>query len=118
MHHVVKYGRHCPLISCTYVFQPKRHHNVVEVAYGCFESSFFFFFFYILGAILILLYPLNPSKNENMVVPAAESISKSMFGNGNSSFGQTLLRFLKSTQYLICLFFFFTSTMLDSQHRC
>ena len=56
--------------------------------------------------------------NENMAFPTAESISKSMFGNGNSSFGQALLRFLKSTQHLICPFFFFTSTMLDNQRGC
>jgi len=53
--------------------------------------------------------------NENMAFLTAESISKSMFGNGNSSFGQTLLRFLKSTQHLIYSFFFFTGTMLDNQ---
>ena len=58
-------------------------------------------FFASFGAILIWLYPLKPSMNENMALPVAESISKSMFGNGNSSFGQALLRFLKSTQYLI-----------------
>ena len=56
--------------------------------------------------------------NENMAFPAAESISKSMFGNGSSSLGQALLRFLKSTQHLICPFFFLTGTMLDSQRGC
>ena len=40
MHHVVKYGRHCSLVSCTYVLQPKWHYSVVEVAYGCSESCF------------------------------------------------------------------------------
>ena len=66
------------------------------------------------GAILIWLYPLNPSMNENMALLATESISKSMFGNENLSFGQALLRFLKSTQHLIKPFFFFTGTVLDS----
>ena len=53
------------------------------------------------SAILIWLYTLNPSMNENMALLAAESISKSMFGNGNLSFEQALLGFLKSTQHLI-----------------
>ena len=70
------------------------------------------------GAILIWLYPLKPSMNENMELLATESISKSMFGNGNSSFGQSLLRFLKSTQHLIWPFFFFTRTMLDGKRGC
>ena len=70
------------------------------------------------GAIMIWLYSLNPSTNENMALPAAESISKSMFGSGNSSFRQALLRFLKSTEHLIYPFFFFTGTMLDNQRGC
>ena len=65
-------------------------------------------------AILIWLYSLNPSMNENMALLAAESISKSMFGNGNLYFGLALLRFLKSTQHFIWPFFFFIGTMLDS----
>ena len=55
---------------------------------------------------------------ENMVYPIAESISKSMLGNGNSSLGQAQLRFLKSTQHRIYPFFFFTSTILDNHLRC
>jgi len=55
---------------------------------------------------------------ENMAFPAAESIIRSMLGSGNSSLGQTWLRFLKSTQHRICPFFFFTGTMLDNHHEC
>ena len=51
-----------------------------------------------------------------MAFLAVESISWSMFGNRNSSFGQTQLRFLKSTQHLIYPFFFFIGTILDN--RC
>ena len=42
----------------------------------------------------------------------------SMFGSGNSSFGHALLRFRKSTQHLICPFFFLTGTMFDSHFEC
>ena len=42
----------------------------------------------------------------------------SMFGIGNSSFRHALLRFRKSTQHLICPFFFLTSTMFDNHFEC
>uniref|UniRef100_A0A2N9I690 Uncharacterized protein n=1 Tax=Fagus sylvatica TaxID=28930 RepID=A0A2N9I690_FAGSY len=40
MDHIVKHGRHCPLISSTGVFEAKRHNSVIEVTYGRAEGSF------------------------------------------------------------------------------
>ena len=39
MHHVMKYGRHGMLVGCACVFQPERHHSIVEIAYASPESS-------------------------------------------------------------------------------
>ena len=34
VHHVLEYGGYRALVSCTCIFQPKRHHSVVEITYG------------------------------------------------------------------------------------
>ena len=40
MHHVMEYGSHHALVSCTCFFQPKGRHSVVEITYGHPESDF------------------------------------------------------------------------------
>ena len=114
MHHVMEALSHSALVSCTHVLEPKGHHRVIEVTYGCSESSLLC----ILRCYLDLVVPLNPSMKENIACPVVEFISRSMFGKGNSSLRWARLRFLKSTQYLICLFFFLTGTILDNHLGC
>lgn len=41
MHHAVEYGGHSALIICTCVFQPERHHHIVEIFYGRSEGRHF-----------------------------------------------------------------------------
>ena len=36
----MEYSGHRALVSCTCIFQPKEHHDVVEITYGCSESGF------------------------------------------------------------------------------
>ena len=40
VHHVLECGGYRALVSCTYIFQPKGHHSVVEITYGHSEGSF------------------------------------------------------------------------------
>ena len=39
VHHVVEYGCHGMVVCCACVFQPKRHHSIVEIVYRSPESS-------------------------------------------------------------------------------
>ena len=95
MHHVIEDSRHGSLVCGPFIFKAKRHHSVIKVSdWGpkyCLSAS--------LVAILIWLYPLYPSINENMEFPTVESTRRSMLGKGNSSFRHALFRLRKSTQY-------------------
>ena len=82
-----------------------------------FQTRFLIFWHGLLVSLTLQLCHRH-SLPGSMTFLAIESIRRSMFGIGNSSFGQTRLRFLKSTQYLIYPFFFFTGMILDNHHMC
>ena len=114
VHHVMKYGSHGALIGWACNFQLEGHHCVVKFPNEHFESSLFL----ILQCHPNLIVPTKSVHKGNMAFPTTKFISRSMLGNRNLSLGQTQLRFLKSTQHCICLFFFFTGTMLDNHCGC
>ena len=110
-YHMPEYFNDHPLISCPYILQSKRHHLVAICPPWCDESCLF-----LVGKIYWdLMVALKNIQETQPRMSGSRVTSRSIRGRGKGSFGQALFKSVKSIQTLHFPFFFFTTTVFESQ---